>query len=247
MNIVSFKNQGRLGNFLFEAAATLGYAWRNELDYTVPNTTKSPENNPIYLQHLVNPKFHETDAFTKITEKGHPYQKLPYSEEWRGKLNVVLEGYWQSEKYFSEYRTSLLRTFNFPWKPRPGFVSVHVRRGDYLRLTKKHPSVPVSWIMEAMIQFHGSQFVFFSDDIQWCKDVFGRRRDVTFSEGGNAVQDLVEGSWCEHHICSASTFSWWQAWLNQNLHKRVIIPKHWFVPGRPENTSDIVPLGWTRL
>ena len=237
-----------MGNFLFQVAAAMGYAWRHELDFAVPTTTKDPKNNPIYLQHLSNPKFQQEDPAVVLKEgPTHAYQELPYNEDWRGKQNVILDGYWQSEKYFKEFRGSVLTHFNYPWNPMPGFVSVHVRRGDYLRLTKKHPPVPASWMMAAMDTFPGYHFVFFSDDIQWCKDIFGRRKDVTFSEGKGEVQDLVEMSWCEHHICSASTFSWWGAWLNQNPKKRVVMPKRWFMPGRPEDTRDIVPVEWERL
>lgn len=241
MNIVKPLTYGRMGNFLFQAAAAIGYACRHGLEFTVPNSTNNPKNNPIYLQHLVNPKFKIPDPCVQITEGPHSYQELPYNEEWRDKQNVILDGYWQTEKYFKECRNTVLQAFNFPWHSMPGFVSVHVRRGDYLQLTQKHPPVPASWITEAMGCFPGFHFIFFSDDIQWCKDVFGRRKDVTFSKGTSEVQDLIEGTWCEHHICSASTFSWWQMWLNQNPNKRVIFPKRWFMPGRPEATHDIVP------
>jgi len=239
---------GRMGNFLFQAAAAMGYAWRHELEFTLPNHTKNPRHNPIYLQHLVNPKFDPTWPTETITEgPTHVYEELPFKEEWRGKKNIILDGYWQSEKYFKEFRNSIISKFGFEWKPLLGFVSVHVRRGDYLKLTDKHPPVPASWITDAMAQFPGYHFIFFSDDIPWCRMVFGRRKDVTFSKGSSEVQDLVEMTWCEHHICSASTFSWWGAWLNQNPHKRVIMPKLWFMPGRKEDTRDIVPEGWERL
>lgn len=241
MNIVGFRNAGRMGNFLFQAATTMAYAWKHQLEFTVPNTTKNLKHNPIYLGHLVHPDYRPEDPCVHIEEKVHTYQELEYQEEWRNKSNVTLHGYWQTEKYFLEYREQVLQKFAFPWKPLPGFVSVHVRRGDYLRLTTKHPPVPVSWIMKAMERFPGFHFIFFSDDIPWCKSVFSRRKDVSFSKGTNEVQDLIDMSQCDHHICSASTFSWWGMWLNQNPQKRAIFPKLWFQPGRKEDTKDIIP------
>lgn len=247
MNIVTFRNVGRMGNFLFQAATAMSYAWRNGLDFTVPTFTKNPKDNPIYLQHLANPHFRISDPIVTVQEQAHTYHELPYNPEWRDKQNVVLHGYWQTEKYFLEHRERILENFKVPWEFMPGFVSVHVRRGDYLRLTQKHPPVPVSWLMKAMDLFPGYHFVFFSDDIPWCRSVFGRRKDVTFSSGKSEVQDLIKMSHCEHHICSASTFSWWGMWLNRNHRKRAIFPKLWFQPGRPEDTSDIIPTWCEKL
>lgn len=237
---------GRMGNFLFQVACAMAYAWRHGLDFTVPNTTKNPKWNPIYLQHLVNRRWDPHLPEVKVDEKLFTYQELPFEEGWRGK-NIILDGYWQTQKYFIAFRERLLAAFGFQWHPLKGFVSVHVRRGDYLTLTEKHPPVPVEWLLAAMEQFPGFHFIFFSDDIPWCQQTFGQRKDVTFSKGVNEVDDLVYMSNCEHHICSASTFSWWGAWLNRNSAKRVVIPKRWFQPGRKEDTRDIVPPEWTKL
>ena len=93
-----------------------------------------------------------------------------------------------------------------------------------------------------MTCFPGARFVFFSDDIDWCKQEFGQREDCSFSEGHDEVHDLVHMSCCEHHVCSASTFSWWGMWLNRNPEKRVIFPKNWFQPGYGKtDVKDIVP------
>lgn len=242
------KTCGRMGNFLFQAAATMGYAWRHDLEFTFPNTTNSSKHNPIYLQHLVNPKFKLTPPSIVLEEQSHAYNQLPFEESWR-EGTIILSGYWQTEKYFKEYRQQIIDAFAYPWFPRPDVVSVHVRRGDYLRLTQKHPPVTVDWIRKAMSQF-GSEwhFLFFSDDIEWCKENFGRRADCSFSEGTCEELDLVSMTTCTHHICSASTFSWWGAWLNQNPNKRVLIPKLWFVPGHNGlDTSDIVPPEWEKI
>ena len=238
---------GRMGNFLFQAATAMGYAWRHGLPFTLPNTTKKPRHNPIYLQHLVHPKWDPLLPEVTLTEKSHAYQELPFEESWR-KGNIILDGYWQTEKYFKEFRERIIQTFGFPWEPMPGFVSVHVRRTDYLTLQKKHPLITKEWIDNAMAQFPGFHFFFFSDDPAWCKVVYGHRSDVTVSRGRTEQDDLISMSHCEHHICSASTFSWWGAWLNQNPKKRIIMPKRWFTPGWGGlDTSDIVPAEWERL
>lgn len=238
-----------MGNFLFQVATTIGYALKHNLPFTVPTTTKDAFNNPIYLQHLAHPQFNPRLPSVLVTEDGHAYQDIPFQEDWREGKNIILDGYWQTEKYFKFCRDAILTYFNYPWKPQPGVVSVHVRRGDYLRLPQKHPAVPAAWYEMAMERFPGHEFRFFSDDIEWCKTTFRNHRNVTFSEGKSIEDDLIGITHCEHHISSASTFSWWGAWLNQNPNKRVIIPSRWFMPQEEAklDVHDIVPEEWERL
>lgn len=235
-----------MGNFLFQAATAMGYAWRHGLSFTLPDSTSNAKSNPIYLQHLVNREWNARLPEIKLQEKSHGFQELPFKREWEA-CNVILDGYWQSEKYFKEFRERVLTTMAFGWHFGKGYVSVHIRRGDYLTLTKKHPPVPTSWVLKQMEKFKGAQFKFFSDDIEWCKKTYGHRSDCSFAIFNSEVSDLVHMSCCEHHICSASTFAWWGAWLNQNPNKIVIFPKLWFCAGyRGLETKDILPVEWKR-
>jgi hypothetical protein len=243
---------GRMGNFLFQAACAMAYAWKHGLEYTLPNSTNDATWNPIYLQHLVRPEFNDNLGHVVITEKKFNFQDIPFKEEWRGAKNIILDGYWQSERYFSEYREQILKAFGYQWFSLPRVVSVHVRRGDYLTIMKagrlKHPAVPKEWIEEAMALFPNHIYRFYSDDIAWCREAFGNRFDCGFSDGKSEEYDLIDMSTCEHHICSASTFSWWGAWLNRNPYKRVIMPKHWLSPGWGGlDTRDVVPPEWERI
>lgn len=241
------KTYGRMGNFLFQAATAIGYALRHGMDYTLPSTTTSPKWNPLYLQHLVRPDWNPALPPVVLKERTHAYQELPFDESWR-RHNVILDGYWQTEKYFAEFRPQVLEAFGYPWQLWQGFVSVHVRRGDYLQLTDKHPPVPKDWMERQMGLFQGFRYVFYSDDIEWCKQEFSSRNDCFFTEGKTEEQDLIEMSCCQHHICSASTFSWWGAYLNRNPDKRVIMPLEWFGPAyrKVTQTEDIVPAAWER-
>lgn len=248
MGLVKPLTYGRMGNFLFQVATAAAYAWRNGLEFTVPSHTTDPKNNPIYLQHLVNPKWDERIPKILLREKGHGFQHIHYNQRWGGRCNIILDGYWQSEKYFVDFRERILSTFAYPWTMWKGMVSFHVRRGDYLQLAHKHPPVPFTWMQKAMALFPGYVFVFFSDDLEWCRAAFGQRDDVRFSFGKTEVDDLIGMSCCEHNICSASTFSWWGAWLNQNPNKRVVMPDWWFTPGyQGLDTSHIVPQTWERI
>jgi len=242
------RTYGRMGNYLFQVASTIGYARKHGISFTVPTTTKDATHNPIYLQHLANSSWNPRLPEVRVLENGHGYQEIPFKPSWANR-NIVLDGYWQTEKYFSSIRQTILDLFHYPWRPEPGIVSVHVRRGDYLRLTKKHPPVPKEWYEACMKRFPGRRFKFFSDDIAWCRAEFGNRTDCSFSNNTREEADLIDMSCCEHHISSASTFSWWGAWLNQNPNKQVLIPQRWFseLEERKLNTGDIVPPTWERV
>lgn len=272
--MVTFQNVGRLGNFLFEAASAMAYSWDHGLDFTVPLKTNDEYWNPLYLQHLQNPSFDESLPAVTVFEKHFPFHERPFEGEvWRRSypngFNVILNGFWQTERYFKKYRDRIIKAFGFLWVPERGTVSVHVRRGDYLTIRKrlpvggviyKHPLVTKDWYQRQMAKFPGARFDFFSDDIGWCKREFGNTPNCFFisetnkaaSEFGSLMWtaeelDLIEMSCCEHHICSASTFAFWGAWLNQNPNKRVIFPKHWITPGWDKiDYSGIVLPEWER-
>lgn len=244
--MVSFRAMGRAGNFLFCAASSYGYARRHGLEWSVPNWTSHHFWSPLYLQHLVHPDYDRREDVL-INENGMQYQEIPFEEEWRGQ-NIVLNGYWQSEMYFKEYRDEILELFNYKWEMQKGVISVHVRRTDYLALTQKHPPVTKEWYEEAMSMFKGYIFKFYSDDIKWCIDTFGSRGDCIFSDGKSIEQDLVGISCAEHCIISASTFGWWGAWLNRNEDKKIVLPAKWLCEGWDNaDTSDIVPETWIKL
>lgn len=231
---------GRMGNVLFQSANMIALALRYNQEFSVPNRTTNPFWNPLYLQHLVHPDWKQGVEDILINEHKHSWQPIEWKDEWKDK-QVVLNGYWQSEKYFSEYRSEILYLFGFPYEKKEGLVSVHVRRGDYLTLPEKHPPVPKEWYEMVMKKFVGYKFKFFSDDIKWCRETFGDRNDVEFSSNSDEVSDLIDASHCEHNISSASTFSWWISYLNRNENKAVYVPKLWFVEGYHLDTTDIIP------
>lgn len=245
--MIGFRNQGRLGNFLFQSATTIAYAMKHGQEFSVPNRTIDNFWYPLYLQHLVNPKWVQGLEDILLNEQQMEYKEIEWNDEWEDK-QVVLNGYYQSEKYFNEYRDEILYLFGYPYERKEDYVAVHVRRGDYLNLTQKHPPVTKDWYEYAMGQFNDSfKFKFFSDDLKWCRDTFGHRRDCEFSTNASEVDDLVEGSCCEHQIISSSTFGWWMAWMNRNPAKMVYIPRLWFVEDYLLNPKDVVPTSWIKL
>jgi len=250
--MVGTRFYGRLGNVLYQAAHCISFALKHNLDFSFPNKTNDPYWNPIYLQHLVNPNWVQGREDILINERCHEWQPIEFKEEWRDK-QVVLNGYWQSWKYFRDYRNQILYLFDVPWEQKD-FVSIHIRRGDYLRLPEKHPPFSIEYMRAATSKFYlkgFDKFKVFSDDIPWCREHFKddhySAMNIEFSTNHNEVDDLVEMSCGIHHINSSSTFSVWGAELNRNPDKIVVTPKKWFVDGYHLNTNDIIPPEWIKL
>lgn len=197
----------RLGNWMFQYAAAKSFAEGGDVAFVIEDRAwwSSVE------------KFRSVMPDLKIVERA------PEGVE-------ALEGLFQDVKYLKE---GIVRTL-FPLRARyagripAGTVAIHVRRGDYLDLPHQHPFVGREYLRQAVSSFpKGTRFMVFSDDIPWCRKFF-KGTQFRFSEGKDAIDDLFLMSWCDHHICSNSTFSWWGAYLRG--HGRTIFPGMWYGP-----------------
>lgn len=242
---VTTKLWAQCGNQMFMLATMIGYAKKHNLNFFAPRTTIAPHIWKTYF-----PQFPVQDCpphYFTYKEPEHSYNEIPYHKF------IQLEGYFQSEKYFSHCREDILKAFQIPWNPLEGFVSIHVRRGDYLLYPDKHPVVPLDYLRDSILYMAEKgykSFVVCSDDIPWCRKTFSGVEGASFSYSNNRdpIQDLALMSCCENNIIANSTFSWWSAWLNQNPNKIVIAPKIWFGPGNSHlSTKDIIPESWIRL
>lgn len=227
---------------MFQIAATIGYSVKHNVPYWIPKQSVAEHIWPAFFKHFPSEPMPGT-KYVEYKEPSHGYNEIPKHQ------NIRLNGYWQSEKYFSHCRNLILGSFQIPYQRLDGFVSLHIRRGDYLQFPDKHPPVTYEYISESVkyfIERGYHSFVVCSDDIKWCRiqlkplELFGAV--FTFSTQTDPIEDLALLSCAEHQICSNSTFSWWGAWLNQNPDKVVIMPREWFGPGNSHlETKDIYP------
>lgn len=139
-------------------------------------------------------------------------------------------------------------------------ISVNVRRGDYAsnpKIRNHHGLLGVEYFIDAVkyivnekkLLKEETNIFIFSDDIGWCKENLNALEDfgrIVFIPSEIPVTDsLYLISRCEHNVIANSSFSWWGAWLNNNLGRIVVAPKKWM--RAKINTKDICPEDWIRL
>lgn len=252
--VITSELSGGLGNQMFQIAACVSLAKR--LGYIAmfdPNKHFLPlqgrkfltYTDNLYFNLLINHNLPITQEY--ISEKFN-YVQIPDIQPL-----TIIKGGFQSEKYFDKFLINNI----FRIKPNikellinkygdvTNKVSIHVRRGDYLKLWPHHIFVGEEYYTKAIEIMGDKEYLVFSDDMKWCKSFFKGKFDFIEDEDYN---ELYLMSLCGNNIIGNSTFSWWGAWLNQNPLKKVIAPKTWFGPGYSHwDTSDLIPQNWIKI
>ena len=243
---------GGLGNMMFQIAASYGLSKKHNLEVVSdlnhvgtlhghPSTYK--DNLFRNLKILSSP----LNVFKNIKCEPIDFSHQPNLQIPPGE-NIKLSGDLQSYKYFDHCKDEVIKMFKNPnYKEKKGYVSMHVRRGDYVNLSEYHYNLSIDYYKNAIDYFKGYKFLVFSDDIEWCKENF-KGKDFTFIQNSNDFEDLYQMSECEHNIIANSTFSWWGAYLNPNKNKIVIYPNKWFGSKYSDwTTIDLFPDNWICL
>lgn len=242
---VTCQFNGRLGNILFNMAHVIAYCKQHNLQYwfstyawactngqvpiSVQNTGEQPVNPQIYIEPQID---------------GHPYyHTIPPMD------NVEFRGYYQSFRYFDDYRQDVLDAINLPWEPELGIVGVHSRRGDCIAQPEGFPIAPREYYQAAIrfMQEKGyNRFRIYGDDPQWQMQEFTQENypDAKFEyrQNGTEVEDFISLSQCQHIITARSTFSLMAGWFNQYGAKWVLCPsieQHYWWHGQNNNLLDI--------
>ena len=261
---------GQLGNQMFQVASLRGIASNRGYNFCFPI------HNQVFVDHLGNKlRVDIQNVFTlqnvsplniQNIDPGRPTVvegNFHFNEELYNNCPdwVNLQGFFQSEKYFSHDKGMVREMFTF----RPEIidparsmvnglnkapVALHIRRGDFLRNSGNHHNLELEWYAKALdkINLEGRQVAIFSDDPAWCKqqELFSDDDKFLISEGNSHYTDLAMMSLCTGHIIANSTFSWWGAWLADS--KEVIAPKKWFGPDNAHlDTKDLYPDHWEVL
>ena len=260
---------GRLGNQIFQYAACYAAAKKLGVEFVIPKSNvdnikqdgcfdysnnqwipynfrmydcfdiTAPKTDANINQIFQEPYFHYTEDFNYIQD------------------NTSVQGYYQSEKYFIDCKEDILKEFTFKSEiinqanniindfKNNEIVAVHIRRGDNV-INPTFPLISIEYIQQSLNTFSDKEynFLIISDDISFCKEVLPESDNIRFSDGKIDFVDLCLMSLADHNIISNSSFSWWGAYLNKNINKKVIAPNNWF-KDKTINTNDLIPKNWT--
>ncbi len=264
---------GGLGNQLFQYffARSLSIKFKCNVELDISEFTNYKyDRHDLNLNHinlklpLKSNRNYITDLFCNVKRDPSPYC---FTSEIFDKKFFRYNGYWQSYKYFIDHWALFIKDFNFEnnFKNLEIFekitntnsVSVHIRRGDYItniNSSKVHGNLKLDYYKTAIEYIRNYSpnpiFFFFSDDINWVKNNFSNKNfffiNNSFDQLKMPLKDLFLMKSCNHNIIANSTFSWWGAWLNDNLDKIVCVPEYWTF-GVKSSETDLIPSNWNIL
>ncbi len=240
---------GQLGNNLFEVASACALAWDNDAEAYFPDLA-----NRLELYHHVFSRFKINPPSPNIAfewkEPSYAYHPIPFHP------NMLIKGYFQSEKYFARHRGRLLQLLapiprdlkymqkKYQWLfDHPNTVGVQIRYyhedtgGCYYNQYGK------DYLDKAMALFpEDALFIISSNNKEFArKNIPPWVKNFFFLEEEAYYIDFYLLTFCKHNIITNSSYGWWTAWLNQNPNKIVVRPSVW-INGLP--TQDVCPENW---
>ncbi len=263
MNYITYRDlgkNGRLGNQLFQIAATIAAAKKYHAVALFPEWEYQKYFDPFASIGNVAPTFHYREPAFHFTDIDWNHAECINNSPSENKV-LNLHGYFQSEKYFDSCKRMILSAFDpckkfvdqlqkqaerMSWPATAVKCSIHVRRGDYVnndyyaQLGSEYYNDAIDLVTE-MAKEKGvtiNKFVVFSDDIEYCRTVF-KGDQFFFVAGCSDIEDLFLMSYCDYNIGANSSFSWWAHYLNRGLDKIGIFPKQWFGANTILDTKDL--------
>jgi hypothetical protein len=226
---------GGVGNQLFQIAAGYAYArkWDKKLIINTTHWTASQGNHPDTYKDTIFKNFeygtYHTRDIIHIHEKRFNYDELPYHHG-----SVALNGYFQSLKYFEEYKDEFILKLNLPKIIVQKFegdntIAFHIRRGDYLKYPDIHyicDTKYFEYFFDIFMPEHikGTKILVFTDSPEYVTEEF-KNKEFHIIHSESDVKELAYMSQCDIIIGSNSSFSWWASLIG---NKPCYFPSKWF-------------------
>jgi len=248
---IAIKTCGGLGNQLFQICFGYSLSRKNNSNLSIipSHDNFHTVNNLKYFGTIFKDFYLVDDNYVRdykhnYLEPNEQYNKF-VPELLNEKCNVskIFRGYFQSEKYFIDYKDELINilTDNSVYDSVQQVVDknkmnhsyfIHVRRGDYLNSSFHYINLDVYYMNAIKYILNidkNAHFYIISDDIEYCKR-YNVIKDInkTFYENQDELETMYFMSLCNKGgICCNSTFSWFGSYLNTNPNKIVIFPDKW--------------------
>jgi len=251
--------KGGLGNQMFTIAAGISHALKtgNEfaINYNIKHHGQQGKPHITYRDNFYkNIKCTDFIPSYEYVEPKYSYSEIP------DKQDVLINGYFQSEKYFDRYKSEINRSFNFADDIKEKIdkklqtlnkkiLGIHVRIGDYLSPVNYHSHFICTdvYYKNALKEFNLDDYIVIvcTDDPTNLFNVFPKQ-DIILSNCKSEIEDLYLLSQCDAHILTNSSFSWWSNFLGKEKEKTVV-PDKWFGPHGPKDIQDVYREGWIKI
>jgi hypothetical protein len=280
ISIKDFGTWSRLGNQMFQYAYLRVLSQVHGFSIQLPRL-KSPfgyDQAQLFDAFNLNiPDIPDNIKFDLVKETTIMYEEKLSTRNIYPTTNIMFDGYFQSDKYFSGFEDIIRKDFTFKINIREkgdkylypfsriNLIALHIRRGDNLREGSPTTVLTDSFIGKSIDYIRTKlknkfRVLVFSDDKTWCKNNLNFLDKEVLEvlevvEGLSDLEELYVMSKCNHFIISASTFSWWAAWLSTTESEKIVVaPNKWFNNNLAyegislsEQDNDIIPKNWIKL
>lgn len=248
---VSVVLQGGLANRIFQILAAQHFAEKTNRKFVLleskiqENPHESAEATMDQLAELFGPlplyRGPELE-WSLIHEESH--QIFTYAFELltmhKGK-NVILEGYFQNERYFPRQPPS------FENKQKLNTYFIHLRFGDYM--DTKFDIGLVDYYKSAILDFMGNtysaNFLVFTNDQATAKQYIEQELQIPllykFSNATRAIDVIKEMSQCVGGICANSSLSWLGGYFQKKPRGKITMPGTWMKGVSKSQMGDFYP------
>lgn len=264
---------GGLGNQLFQIFTLIAHSINTNQKFILPEKLPVYDKRHTYWNSLlINLQEYISNTgslkWIQYNEPNFHYNKLPLLDD-----NLILNGYFQSYKYFeTNYKEicdklglyQMRNTIKQKYFTRmDNTISLHFRMGDYKNMPNHHPLISDNYyinslhhIVRVTKQEHWNVLYTCeeTDDeivlsrIRNIKNIFKELKFIKIDNSLKDYEQMLLMSVCDHNIIANSSFSWWSAYINDNIHKIVCYPSMWFgIANSNLNIKDLHLNSWNKI
>ena len=173
--------------------------------------------------------------------------------------NTIINGSFQTEKYFSKIKNLLIKDFSLKIKLDKKqieilkeIISCESVSIEIFKENNENGNCKIEYYQEAINRINklcnkDLTLFIFSDDLKMCKKLkLNNKYIIVNSKNKLKNFELIKN--CKHNIINNSSLSWWGAWLNENPNKVVVAPKPWNISlNNMQEEYDLIPENWERI
>lgn len=273
--MISVNISGGLGNQLFQIMTLIAYSKKYSNQFIIEKKPYSPgcTFRNVYWSNLLNKLqqflINGQINFQKYEEPSYEYNELPIISD---KDNLILSGYFQSYKYFDMFKKQIICDLDLETKKTnvknkivdvniEEMVSMHFRIGDIIRVHRNNYQIlNIEYYINALKYIESKdkniKVLYFceEEDITFVKNSYinplkNMFPNIIFVQTDAILEDweqMLLMSSCKHHIIANSTYSWWSAYLSDDIKNKIICyPNKWSHSTIiKDDTIDLFPNNW---